>query len=234
MKKIKKVAAKPRKTSVVENAHVESDHIQTNSHLESNIYPKNMPMLLLAMLAMGLLGGYALTTLYQEQRPAATVNGQNISMSTLQTELMRQGGQKVLDNKITETLIFQEAKNKNINPTDAEINDKIKSIEKDITAKGQNLDNLLKAQGQTREDLKQQVKIQTIIEKMFGKDIKVTEQEAKDYFEKNKASYEANATYESKAKEIKDGLTNQKLADKFQAWLESAKAKAKIKTYLKV
>lgn len=233
MKKIKKATIKPKKTSVVENAHIESSHLETPSRSINENYPKNMPMLLLSMLAMGLIGGYAITTLYQEQRPAATVNGQNISMSTLQTELLRQGGQKVLDNKITETLIFQEAKNKNINPTDAEINDKIKSIEKDITAKGQNLDNLLKAQGQTRDDLKQQVKIQTIIEKMFSKDINVTEQEAKDYFEKNKASYGADVTYESKVQEIKDGLKNQKLADKFQAWLADAKAKAKIKTYLK-
>jgi parvulin-like peptidyl-prolyl isomerase len=233
MKKTKKVTSKP-KTSSVENAKVETNRTEPTSETTNQTYPKNMPMLLLAMLAMGLIGGYALTTLYQEQRPAATVNGENITMSALEKDLMAQGGQKVLDNKVTETLIFQEAKNRKINPTDEEINAKIKDIEKDITSKGQNLDNLLKAQGQTRDDLKQQVKIQTIIEKMFDKDINVTEKEAKDYFEQNKASYGTDVTYESKAQEIKDGLKNQKLADKFQAWLADVKAKAKIKTYLKV
>ncbi|HLL60293.1 MAG TPA: hypothetical protein VK338_01120, partial [Candidatus Nitrosocosmicus sp.] len=87
------------------------------------------------------------------------------------------------------------------------------------------------SQGQTRDDLKKQIKIQILVEKMFGKDLAVTDKEAQEYFEKNKESY-GEATYESKANEIKNGLKNQKLAEKFQSWLEDVKSKAKIKYYI--
>lgn len=227
-KSTKKTVRAPRKVEEMNVTPSESTPANAEVTRKNNFFP-----IMAGVFLVGLAGGFALTTLYQKQQPAATVNGENITMAALNDELMKQGGQKILDNKVTETLILQEARKQKINISDSDVTKKINDLEKQLTAQGQNMDNLLSAQGQTRDDLKQQVRIQLIVEKLFGKDLTVTEKEAQAYFETNKASYGADVTYESKANEIKDGLKNQKLATKFQKWLEDTKSKAKIQYYLK-
>ncbi|HLL60273.1 MAG TPA: hypothetical protein VK338_01020, partial [Candidatus Nitrosocosmicus sp.] len=143
MKKTKKIETKPTRrptkaTKIVEAPEineVEQNEVQA-SPKTSETKRKNLPMLLLATLALGLIGGYLLTQLYEEKQPAATVNGEVISMDTLNKELVRQGGQKVLENSVTETLIYQEAKKKNISADQKEIDQKIKDIENELKSKG--------------------------------------------------------------------------------------------------
>lgn len=164
---------------------------------------------------------------------ASIVNNRPISRLSLIRLLEKQGGKQVLENQITQVLILQEAKKQNLKVEEKEIADKIKEIEDQVKAQGSDLDSLLQAQGQTRKDLGEQIRIQLTVEKIVGKDITITEAEIKDYFDKNKTLFPKDSTLESVMADIEKDLRQQKMSEKFQPWLTDLKSKAKIHYFLK-
>lgn len=190
-------------------------------------YRKNL-VVILAILVLG-LGLYNFKSLFV----AAVVNNRPISRLSLIRTLEKQGGKQVLDNQITQTLISQEAAKQNIKIEDSDVTVKVKEIEDQVKAQGSELDTLLQSQGQTREQLEEQVRLQMQIEKMLSSDITVAEQEIKDYFDKNKATFPKDAKLETVKADIEKSLRQQKLSEKFTPWLTDLKAKAKIYYFLK-
>ena len=71
-------------------------------------------------------------------------------------ELEKAEGKRILDSLVTQTLITQEAKKRNVSATDGEIRDEIAKIEKNISDQGQKLDDLLAIQNLTRKQLEAQ------------------------------------------------------------------------------
>lgn len=159
---------------------------------------------------------------------AATVNGQPIWRLTLVKELEKQAGKKVLDSLITRTLILQEAKKQKVSVTDEEVNKEISQIEETVNSQGQNLDQLLTAQGMTKNDLVEQIRTQKLVEKIAAKDIKITDEEVKDYFEENKSSFPKDKKFEEVEEDIKKQLEQEKLNEKIQTWIQSLRNAAKI------
>src|SRR3990172_2625847 len=96
--------------------------------------------------------------LLKNQFVAASVNGKQINRLELIRELEKREGKRALENLVSEELIMQEAKKKNINVSDEEINRELDVIEKSVTAQGQKLDDLLALQGLTRQQLKEEVR----------------------------------------------------------------------------
>jgi len=164
----------------------------------------------------------------------AVVNKTPITRFYLDRELERQGGKQVLESRITEILINQEAQRQKITVGQDEIKQKIDQIDEQLKPQGQSVDALLAMQGQTRKDLEEQLRLQLLIEKILGKDIKIADQEITDYFEKNKSAYAEETKLEDKKEEIQKILLNQKMSEKFQPWLEDLKNKAKIYYFLKL
>lgn len=164
---------------------------------------------------------------------AAVVNNQLITRYSVDKELEKQGGQKVLDSKIVELLIMQKAQKQGITVNQGEIDSKVEEIKKQVEAQGQNLDSLLTMQGQTKADLEKQIKIQILVEKLLGEDIQISDQEIADYFEKNKNFFPKEATLDSQKEQIKNELFQQKLNEKFQTWIQDLKNEAKIYYFIK-
>lgn len=159
---------------------------------------------------------------------AAVVNGTPISRFSVISELEKTYGKQTLSSLIAKTLIFQEAQKRNVTVNQQEVDDAVKKISDSLIAQGQNFDQALAMQGMTKEDFAKQVKIQKLVEKMFGKDIKVADKEVTDYIEKNKDTIPSNLTGENLNKSAKQQLEQQKLSDKFQSWLTNAQKNAKI------
>lgn len=162
----------------------------------------------------------------------ALVNGEPISRLAAIRELEKQSGKQVLDSLVTKTLILQEAKKQNVTIDQTEIDQAIKKIEKDIQGQGQTLDQALTLRGMTRTDLIEQIKIQKLVEKILGKNIKVTDKEVSDYIEKNKITIPEGTKPEETKTQVKEQLLQQKLGEKFQAWIENLKKNAKISYFL--
>ena len=164
---------------------------------------------------------------------AAMVNGQPISRFSVISELERQSGKQALDTLVTKSLIMQEAKKQNVTVSQDEINKEIKRIEDNVKKQGQTLDQVLALQGMDRQALTDQIRIQKTVEKLLGKDIKVTDKEVSDYIEKNKDALGSDPTSEATKTQVKEQLTQQKLSEKFQTWLQDLQKKAKIDYFVK-
>jgi foldase protein PrsA len=192
-------------------------------------FPKANKRNLAILLAIIILAG----TLYyfKNQFIVAMVNGKPIFRLTLIRELEKQTGKGVLDSLITKTLILDEAKKQNVSISDGEINEEVKQIEENISKQGQELTALLDAQGMTRNDLLEQIKLQKTVEKIAGKDISISEQEVDDYIKTNKDLISKDTDIEKIKETIKGQLEQEKLNEKIQTWVESLRQNAKI-TYL--
>lgn len=164
---------------------------------------------------------------------AAVVNGQPVSRFSVISDLERQSGKQALDTLVTKTLILQEAKKQNVTVSQDEINTETKKIEDNVKKQGQTLDQVLALQGMDRNALIDQIKIQKIVEKLLGKDITVTDKEVADYIDKNKDSLGTDPTSNATKTQVKQQLTQQKLSEKFQTWLQDLQKKAKIDYYVK-
>jgi hypothetical protein len=163
---------------------------------------------------------------------AATVNGQPISRLEVVKQLEKEGGKSVLDTIVTNNLILQEAKKEKVTASSKEISDQITQITNNLKSQGEDLDTALSQQGMTKQDLNDQVKLQILVQKMAGKGITVSDQEAQDYFNQNKTSYPKNTKFDSVKDEIKTTLQQQKLNSGITTWITNLKSKAKINHFV--
>lgn len=179
---------------------------------------------LLAIVIIILGGIYYL----KDQLVVAMVNGQPITRLQLDQELEKQSGKKTLDYLITKDLILQAAQKDHIAVTDKEVSNELKTLKDNISKSGQDYQTLLSAQGLSEADLLDQIRLQKLVDKIVGKDIKVSDAEISDYINKNKDIFPKGATEQEMKNQARNQLTQQKLSSKTQEWLSSLKSSAKI------
>jgi foldase protein PrsA len=163
---------------------------------------------------------------------AATVNGQPVSRLAVVKELEKEGGRTVLDNLVTNSLILQEAKKEKITVSQTDINAQLTKITDSLKSSGQDLNTALAAQGMTKQDLLDQIKLQLLVQKMAGKDITVSDTEISDYYKQNQSSYPKNTKLEDVKDQIKSDLQSQKLNQSVSSWIANLKSKAKINYFV--
>lgn len=187
---------------------------------------------LLIPLIIIVLAGFAY--LFKDIFVVALVNGQPISRLMVINQLEKQSGKQVLSSLVTETLILQEANKRNVKVDNKEIDDEIKKIENDLKKQGQSLEQVLTFQGLRMEEVREQIKLQKLLEKMVGKDITITDKEVSDYIEKNKETLPQNQNEQQLKENVKNQLKQQKLSEKVGTFVSNLQQKATInyfKTY---
>ena len=158
----------------------------------------------------------------------ALVNGKPIFRQTLIKELEKQAGKKALEAIITKTLISQKAKTENIQVSEEEINEEVQKIEESLTAQGQDLNQLLKQQGMSQENLKEELRIQKIVEKIATKDIQITEDEIASFIAERKDFYPPDQKPEELNEQVKKQLMEQKTGQAVQSWIAKLQEEANI------
>ena len=111
---------------------------------------------------------------------------------------------------------------------DAEIDAEIKKVESQVSKQGRKLDDVLALQGMSRTELRKLIKLDKLVGKIVGKDVKVTDKEVADYIQQNKEMLPQDQTEEQLRKTATENLKQTKLNEKVRAWLESIQAKAKV------
>ena len=162
----------------------------------------------------------------------ALVNGQPITRLSLITELEKQGGKQTLSALVNQALILQEAKKKNMEVSQGEIDRSAKQIEESLKSQGQDLNTALAMQGLTRQDFLMQLKLRSLVEKLLADQIKVTDKEVNDYIEKNKETLPTDLKEDEIKKGIREQLKQQKLASKSQEWVTNLQKNAKINYFV--
>jgi len=160
---------------------------------------------------------------------AATVNGQPISRYSVIRQLESQAGQEVLQGKITEALIRQEANSRGIEVTDTEIDTEIATLRSEFEAQGQDFQQILDLQGMSMDELRKQIQIQLMVEKMFSEDVDVTQEEIDQYIADYGETLPEYENDEQRLAAVRENLEQTELVDSFQAWLQTAQSNADIK-----
>lgn len=163
----------------------------------------------------------------------AKVNGTFISRYTLISRLEQQYGEDLLDNLITETLIKQEAKKQNIEVTEAEMNERLDEIKASLAGQGQTLEEYLQFQGATEAELRENIELRLLLERLLVDKIAVTDEEIDAYIEENKdlLGEDTDTSSEEVRASIRQSLQDQKFNQEAQAWLELKKTEAIITQY---
>jgi len=160
---------------------------------------------------------------------AAFVNGRPILRLSVISVAEKQDGLTVLDNLIEKKLIWSEAKKQGIKITEQEVDKEITNIEDILSQQNITLDQALKLSKQDMKSLREQIKVQKIVEQILGKDITVDESEITEYFETNKEYFGVNSKIDDVRSQIQEELFKQKLSTEYTKWIEQLKVSAKIK-----
>lgn len=157
---------------------------------------------------------------------AATINGAPITGLELQMRLNQQFKSQLLNQLINEKIILIEAGKIGAIPAATEIDQKISELETNVGG-SETLDNLLLQQGQTRVALRDQVKIQLAISKMYDEQASVSAKEVNDFIKTNSAGLQATDSA-SQQKEAYDFIKQQKISEIFSKKFQELRTNANI------
>lgn len=120
----------------------------------------------------------------------ASVNNHTITHNDLYQRLLRINGEQVLNQMINEFLIEDEANNQKIDVSKKEIDKKLNEIKSQFVDE-QSFNNWLNSQRINIEELKSQIRIKLLQDKLIikAKNIKITDKEIRDFFEQNKDKF---------------------------------------------
>ncbi len=94
----------------------------------------------------------------------------------------------VLQQMVQETLLMQYAKNNNISVSDAEIDTRENQLKANFPSGA--WDEMLKARGLTEADVRNALREQIILDKALAKDVTISPTAIKQYFDKNRATFD--------------------------------------------
>lgn len=170
----------------------------------------------------------AVVYLVKDEVIVASVNGKPVTRWALVRNLEKQSASAVLENMTLQMLVEQKLKEEGVKVSDEDMNAELAKIEEQLAAQGQDLDNLLKAQGLTRATVKEQLALSKGMEILLADKTAVTEEEIVAYFEENKTMIGKDVKFEDIKADIESQLKQQKLSTEQQKWFAEIKKAAKI------
>lgn len=222
--KTKAVRPKKEAESLEQESHSVSSKISSPRSFLKSYRPNKKAYLIIFVIGLLILSYYKKSWFV-----VATVNGSPITNYELLSRMDKQYHQQILTQMINEKLLLGEAQKNGVTIGESDVNQKISQIETSVGG-AQVLDGLLSQQGQTRVGLRDQVKLQLTIEKMYEKDASVSSQEVADFISKNKDQLQSSDSAEQ-SKEATDIIKQQKISKIFGDKFQQLKTQANIKTF---
>ncbi len=129
----------------------------------------------------------------------AVVNGDEITQKEFIESAVSGGGAHLLDQLILEKIIQQKAEQENVTISDKELDHKFNEFKEQIPSEDM-FENYLEQQGLSEDVFLEQMKTDLLLEKLFEPNIKVSDEEVRQYFDENKEQF--NEPEQVKAKQI--------------------------------
>ncbi|TSC71920.1 MAG: parvulin-like peptidyl-prolyl isomerase [Parcubacteria group bacterium Gr01-1014_70] len=159
---------------------------------------------------------------------AALIDGSPISRLSVVRELENQSGAQVLDALINQHIVEQKAAEKGISISEEEIDQALNGIRENLASQNTTLEEALKAQNLTMEQVRSNIRLQKLAERLVEDKLTVSDEEVNAYLEQNKDFLPPADSLESQRTTVRDMLRQQKFASVFQEWLTAVKAEADI------
>jgi foldase protein PrsA len=129
------------------------------------------------------------TTQVDRSKPAAVVNGEEITFEELDSQLEQRYGAQEMDRLIVESLVRQEAEKRKVTATEAEIDAELARARQSTQAQGQNLDQVIAQQFGSLEAFREQLRLNLYVQKILGPQVQVTDKTVQDYYNENKQQF---------------------------------------------
>ena len=179
----------------IENKEEKKEEVASNPKNDSFNIKKNHLIIIaiLVILVIGVVAGSMIYSKNSSKDLAAEVNGEKISLASINNEYERIPAEQrplikrmdLLNQTIVTTLLLQEAKKDKIEVSNEEVDNVINDIQ---LPAGQSIEAILTSQGYTLDEFKAKIKEQLVIQQLLNNTIKidVSGDEISDYFNKNK------------------------------------------------
>lgn len=159
---------------------------------------------------------------------AATVNGRFVSRFAVIRVLERQLGAQVLDSLVNQTLIEGAAGKAGIAVSAEEIQAELETLNTNLVSQGTDLEAALRAQGVSKEQLENDIRLRKLAEKLLGDKIAVSDEEVDAYMKSNKELLPPGESEDATRNTVRNMLRQQKFSATFEEWLTAAKAEADV------
>ncbi|MCL5091055.1 MAG: SurA N-terminal domain-containing protein [Patescibacteria group bacterium] len=186
----------------------------------------NIFLVIIILVIIG-FGGF----LFRDKYLAAIVNGKPVFTFQLNQRLSSVYGKETLENLIVEELIKQEAIKNKVTVGEEEISQEVDKLSKNL-GEGTKIEDVLKMQGMTLQDFRNQLKMRLQVNKILEKSLTISDEEVSKYIKDNEKQMTATADADKK-EEAKAAIKEQKLSEQIQSWVTDLLAKAKITRFLK-
>ncbi len=219
-------AKKGRKAKVAEPViePVAASSLNLRTYLPTSMPRVERRTALLAVIALLVL---ALGYLGYKWLVIAWVDGKPVTRVALYRQLESRYGNDLKEQMIAETLIADEARRRGVEVSAEELDSEYQKFV-DQFGGAENIDATLQAQGIDKEEFRNQIRLQSLIKKMFSSEATVSAEEVEKYIADNQEQY-AEATDAAQVnKEVTDQLSQQKLSQSFRVWLQEAQASNRV------
>lgn len=157
---------------------------------------------------------------------AGLVNGHPITRWQLDRELEKKDASTTLDNLVNEILIESELSKQKVDINNTEVDKELNSIRQNLPT-NTSLEEALKQQGMTMDDLKKQIIVKLKVERILDPKVSISNKETEDFITQNPSSLSSTDSAQQKD-EAREILRQQKLGTTFNSWLLDLKTKASI------
>ncbi len=183
------------------------------------------------VLALSLAAGIGLglgPQLGRDPEVVARVNGEAITKEELYQAMVRAVGQQTLQRLITERLVAQEAARAGVSVADAELDARVAELQADFGG-AEAFQQVLAAYGMTLADVRQELRLNLLVERLVG-EVSVSEEEVAAYYEANRDRYPDGI--EAAREAIEAELQRNGFQTRAGQLMAKLQAQAEIQTYL--
>ena len=169
-------------------------------------------IIVILLIASACIGVY----LYSNKGVVASVDGEKITKDEVYNLMVSQYGSSVVETLINNKVIELEGEKEGIEVSKKEINAELDNFIKSYGGE-ETFNSALEASGISLADFKKDIENYLIVEKILGKEIEITEDEMKEYFEENKESFNEEEQVQASHILVEDEKTAKEVLEKLNA-----------------
>ncbi|NQF12371.1 peptidyl-prolyl cis-trans isomerase [Brevibacillus sp. HB1.3] len=154
---------------------------------------------------------------FSADNPVAKIGNVTITQEQMYDKLKKDAGKRVMADIITLELYKQEGDARGITVTDQELDARVNPV-KEKLGSPERFQQYLKDKQMTEQELREGVRAVMLRDKLFEKDNPITEEQIKEYYEKNKDKFEG--TFEEARPKVIEKVKSRNKRNNMDKWIE--------------
>ncbi|WP_258022541.1 SurA N-terminal domain-containing protein [Brevibacillus formosus] len=154
---------------------------------------------------------------FSADNPVAKIGNVTITQEQMYDKLKKDAGKRVMADIITLELYKQEGAARGVTVTDQELDARVNPV-KEKLGSPERFQQYLKDKQMTEQELREGVRAVMLRDKLFEKDNPITEEQIKEYYEKNKDKFEG--TFEEARPKVIEKVKSKNKRNNMDKWID--------------